>query len=129
MEKELERKRPQDDVPTEVIIHYIVRDYRRMYNMHEALMDKLYAQQAKIKNLQLRLQKAQKEAKPEGEIKTQLNNLTARAVSAETHLSQTKAEYRDLRKRYEKLKGKMAKFKQLVNSLPDDDGEVVNTEE
>lgn len=31
-----ETKRPQDDVPIEKIIHYIVKDYRRMYdeNLH-----------------------------------------------------------------------------------------------
>ena len=129
MMEEVRRKRPQDDVPTEVIIHYIVRDYRRMYLMHESLMDKLYEQQAKIKNLQLRLQKAQKEAKPEGEIKTMLNNYMARAVSAETKLSQAKAELREVKKRYDKLKGKMSKFKQLVNSLPDEEEAEVTEEQ
>lgn len=38
------RKRPQDDVPEEVITHYIVKDYQRMFNEVERL--RLLGQQA-----------------------------------------------------------------------------------
>lgn len=34
-------RNPQKDIPTEVIIHYIVRDYRRMFNEHDEMMQLL----------------------------------------------------------------------------------------
>ncbi len=45
-------KRPQDSVPTEKIIHYIVKDYRRMYNTYQALLDKLHESETKLKGMQ-----------------------------------------------------------------------------
>lgn len=38
------RKRPQDDVPQDIITHYIVKDYQRMFNEVERL--RLLGQQA-----------------------------------------------------------------------------------
>ena len=35
--EEIKRKRPQDDVPIEKIIHYIVKDYRNMFNKYQAI--------------------------------------------------------------------------------------------
>ncbi|MBQ9532639.1 MAG: hypothetical protein IJR71_01565 [Prevotella sp.] len=44
-------RRPQDDVPTERIIHYIVKDYRRMFNAYHALLDKAKSQEKEINRL------------------------------------------------------------------------------
>ena len=41
--------RPQDGVPKERIIHYIVKDYRRMFNTYHALLDKVKELEAKLK--------------------------------------------------------------------------------
>ena len=44
-------RRPQDDVSTERIIHYIVKDYRRMFNTYHALLDKAKGQEREIEKL------------------------------------------------------------------------------
>ena len=41
MEKDYSKHSPQKDVPVEKVIHYIVKDYRRMFNEHEALRAKI----------------------------------------------------------------------------------------
>lgn len=43
-------RRPQDDVPTERIIHYIVKDYRRMYNSYDDLRARVRRAEEKVKN-------------------------------------------------------------------------------
>lgn len=42
---------PQADVPTELIIHYIVKDYRRMFNEHNKLMDENRDLHAKLEKI------------------------------------------------------------------------------
>lgn len=44
-----ERRRPQDDVPADRIIHYIVKDYRRMYHSHDELRAKVRRAEQKVK--------------------------------------------------------------------------------
>ena len=44
--------RPQDDVPKERITHYIIKDYRRMFNTYQALLEKAKEFEGKMKAAQ-----------------------------------------------------------------------------
>ncbi len=80
------RKRPQDDVPQETIIHYIVKDYQRMFNEVERLrmlgqqaareVRKVLAQIETTRSENDVLKKKNKELTEEnGKLKTEVNNL------------------------------------------------------
>ena len=114
-EEQKHRKRPQDEVPEERIIHYIVKDYRRMYNMHNALVEKLYEQEAKIKHLELCIQR---KGLLGGDTKTQINNLTIKVASLEGKLKEEQAKRRSAVNRYNKIRARLQKFQNLLNQLP-----------
>ena len=38
MDVEYHNRKPQNDIPTEVIIHYIVKDYQRMFLTYDEIM-------------------------------------------------------------------------------------------
>lgn len=61
MRKKLSRPadhpRPQDDVPTERVLAYIVGDYQRMYNERQALIDYIRALESIYSEVQIHLYK------------------------------------------------------------------------
>lgn len=106
--------RPQDDVPTERIIHYIVKDYRRMYGMFEKLTDKLYEQQAEI----FHLRHVVDSKKAEGDVRTQINNLTNKVNSLTEKMVVLKKERNHAVGKYNKLRARMLKLQNLLTMLP-----------
>lgn len=104
---------PQKDVPTEVIIHYIVRDYRRMYKLHDSLLDKLHEQQAEIKKLKLQLEVAEK-----GITKNELATLRARIVNLENKLDNEKKHRINAVNRHNKLLQRFKNIKNVFDNLP-----------
>ena len=58
MEKEVvEGNRPQDDVPVERIIHYIVKDYQRMFNQEQDYLKKISILKETNRNLRENMRK------------------------------------------------------------------------
>ena len=53
----LSHHKPQDDIPTEVIIHYIVKDYRRMFFHCQKLENDIAEQKEEIRHLRFALQR------------------------------------------------------------------------
>lgn len=104
---------PQKDVPTEVIIHYIVRDYRRMYKLHDSLLDKLHEQQAEIKKLKMQLEVAEK-----GITKNELATLRARIVNLENKLDNEKKHRINAVNRHNKLLQRFKNIKNVFDNLP-----------
>ena len=51
-EKEYGRRAPQRGVPTEKVIHYIVKDYQRMYNGFHALRERAEKAEERVKEYQ-----------------------------------------------------------------------------
>lgn len=51
MDIEYHNRKPQDDIPTEVIIHYIVKDYQRMFLTYGELKARAEKAEAKILDL------------------------------------------------------------------------------
>ena len=104
---------PQKDVPAEVITHYIVRDYRRMYKLHDSLLDKLHEQQAEIKKLKLQLEEAEK-----GITKNELATLRARIVNLENKLDNEKKHRINAVNRHNKLLQRFKNIKNVFDNLP-----------
>ena len=104
---------PQKDVPTEVIIHYIVRDYRRMYKLHDSVRDKLHEQQAEIKKLKMQLEVAEK-----GITKNELATLRARIVNLENKLDNEKKHRINAVNRHNKLLQRFKNIKNVFDNLP-----------
>lgn len=104
---------PQKDVPAEVITHYIVRDYRRMYKLYDSLLDKLHEQQAEIKKLKLQLEVAEK-----GITKNELATLRARIVNLENKLDNEKKHRINAVNRHNKLLQRFKNIKNVFDNLP-----------
>ena len=51
MEFEYHNRRPQDDVPVDLIIHYIVKDYQRMYLTYDEMEKRALKAEATIEEL------------------------------------------------------------------------------
>ena len=51
MDVEYHNRKPQDDIPTEVIIHYIVKDYQRMFLTYGEMKQRAEKAEAKILDL------------------------------------------------------------------------------
>lgn len=79
-------KRPQDDVPQDIITHYIVKDYQRMFNEVERLrllgqqaareVRKVLAQMDMLRETNDAIMKKNTELKADNaRLKTELNNL------------------------------------------------------
>ena len=58
MENEYGTRQPQRDVPVEQIIHYIVKDYQRMYNTFGDMQERAEKAEAKADELKEKLSKA-----------------------------------------------------------------------
>ena len=52
MDIEYHNRKPQDDVPAEVITHYVVKDYRRMFLTYDEMRTRAEKAEAKIIELQ-----------------------------------------------------------------------------
>ena len=50
-----DHERPQDEIPNERVLHFIVSDYRRMYNERGALIAYIHSLEAIYKETQTRL--------------------------------------------------------------------------
>lgn len=100
-ETEEKRHRPQDDIPEEVILHYIVKDYRRMFNMTQEYKPRILKYREKIKELTRLLRQKQVEALPDKKLADLINNLGATADN--------------LRKENEELKAENARLVETVN--------------
>lgn len=125
MTERIRKGRPQDDVPVEQIIHYIVKDYQRMYDQFERLTDKLYEQQAEIVHLKRALERksnveVNREIKVSGEVKTQINNLTIKNESLTVQVATLKKEKNHITGKYNKLLARMHKFYFLLSQLPEE---------
>ena len=95
---EYQHKRPQDFIPTELITHYIVKDYRRMYLNFDDLCLRNKKAMYKIDELTLRAEKAE----------SKLEKLTCRAEDAESKVKQ-------LTHQAEKTEAKIEELKQKNN--------------
>ena len=83
-----EELRPQDEIPRNRLIHYIVKDYRRMYNNYDVILTKGKEQDAEIKKMQKEMQEAQRDWNKERDkykkIITDLQNSRKAVVDAVT---------------------------------------------
>ena len=66
MDFDFHKRKPQEDIPTDVIIHYIVKDYRRMFLNYDEM--KLRAEKAEAKIIDLKEKHYNQMAKKEKEI-------------------------------------------------------------
>lgn len=66
MDIENNNRKPQQDIPTEVITHYIVKDYRRMYLAYNEMKER--AEKAEAKILDMKEKHARQLSKQEKEI-------------------------------------------------------------
>ena len=90
------RKRPQDDVPQEVITHYIVKDYQRMFNETEHL--RLLGQQAA----------------------REVRKVLAVSETTKAEIEVYKKKNRELKEENLKLKNEVNKLSQKVNDAGND---------
>lgn len=105
---------PQEDVPAELITHYIVRDYQRMWNMHHTLVDTIH-------QCREMFEEYQKQAPERKQLKRDLDNMTNSYLSLKKKYDEARKEKQRLQIQYDKVRSKLSKFKQLINSIPDDD--------
>lgn len=83
-------KRPQDDIPDEVITQYIVKDYQRMWKAFHDLEPSQKKKEEQVKKLRAKVQelihKLREQAfenLPEGELKNAIKSLIKRVADAE----------------------------------------------
>lgn len=116
--------RPQDELPVERAIHYIVKDYRRMYNMHESLLDKLYQQEAELARMRLALS----QQKCNGELKQQIHNLQEQNDSLKVKYNTARQKATQAVNKYNKIRARLLKFQNLLSQLPKELEDIENDE-
>ena len=97
MEEEVKRHRPQDDIPDEVILHYIVKDYCRMFNMTQEYKPRIARYREKIRELIRMLRQRQVDALPDKKLAHYINNLVVAADKLRKENEELKEEVQRLR--------------------------------
>ncbi|MBR1527001.1 MAG: hypothetical protein IJ640_10165 [Prevotella sp.] len=115
--RESDHHRPQDDIPTEVIIHYIVKDYRRMFNKAQQFEPSLKNKQDKIRELVHQLRKRQVAALTDEQVKKLLQNLTNKVEKQEEELTQLRQENEQLKAENDKFDARLEEVRSSRNSV------------
>ena len=120
-EKIYHHRPPQEDIPTEVIIHHIVKDYRRMYLQYDDFERRVNDAEAQVDCLTKRAEKAE----------LKVEKLTHRAEDAEskvkllTHQAEkTEAKLEDLKQKNNEKSIKKEKNEKLQKQVQDQQDEI-----
>lgn len=95
--------RPQDDVPQEIIERYMIKDYKRMYERHEALTPIIQQQKIRIINLNYAVKKAATKHVSDEEARSSLKAALTRAEKLEESLARSRNENKELKELCNKL--------------------------
>jgi len=121
---EQKRTRPQDDVPIEVIIHYIVKDYRRMFNKYEKITPTLIQLRETIKDLKHKLNQKQVEQMSDEKQKNVMQGMMKNAEMARKTISELTFERDHLKQKVERLTAQMEDIRSsrsaVVEAVTDD---------
>lgn len=124
--QEVEKKhsRPQDDVPTELIIHYIVKDYRRMFEKCQRFEPRLEKERDRVRELLHKLRARQIEVMTDEQQKKLLTNLTNKVEKDNVEIDALTKERDELKQKVERLTAQMEDIRSsrsaVVEAVTDD---------
>lgn len=98
---------PQKDIPTEVIIHYIVRDYRRMFNEHDEM----------VKVIEKLTKKYESAVREKTELIIKVQSLKNENTDLKTKLDYLNGKYSDVDvKKVKKVISKLRRIRDIASS-------------
>ena len=118
-----DRKRPQDDVPTEQILMYIVKDYQRMLNENRRIVNAGKQAQKEIDRVIAMMDKQKKDQADIPLLKAKIESLEAIIRKKNGEITKLQKENDQWAESYAKMKSENTKLSKKLNEV----GNVTNT--
>lgn len=119
----IDRKRPQDDVPTEQILMYIVKDYQRMLNENRRIVNAGKQAQKEIDRVIAMMDKQKKDQTDIPLLKAKVESLEAIIRKKNGEITKLQKENDQWAESYAKMKSENTKMSKKLNEV----GNVTNT--